>query len=214
MRRNLEVFGLALFVTLAAVAAAAPAAHATQASFTATKYSATLNGEQEGGAVSNYFEYTAGRRWSCEQGSYEGTLLETTEAVTVTPHYTKCEFGGVSTTTHLNGCHYVFEVGTKVSAEHAQGSFSIVCPVGKKIETTWGTCKIHIGAQTIASALTFKNVSAGDVTVEVDTTSKLHYEDTDAFLCPFEGNSTGENGSLVSSIRLEAFVAPVDIDVG
>lgn len=226
MKGNFKALGLAILAAFAMSAVVASSAHATQASFTAESYPVTITGTQEG--ATNYFEATPGRKVECKIATYEGTLKEASTELTVTPTYDECTetSTGFGATVDLNGCHYIFTVGTKTSSTDAHGEVHVKCPVGNKISITVATCTVHVTPQT--RKVTYTNLPANVdtpkkfVTVDVDVTNEIHYEDTDGFLCPFEGNSTGTNGSFVSNVRVKGYKDPsthinanlIGIDVG
>lgn len=206
MRGNLKVLGLAFVAMLAMSAFTASAAQAlTQGQFTADGYPAVAHGTEEGEA--NFLEATPGSKIECDS-TYEATLSGPSTKLTVTPHYTNCPGGRV---VDLNGCHFEFSAGTNTSASDTHGTAAIICPVGKQIEVTvilFGStiCAVDIPAQSGLTGVTFTNVANGDVTVDVDITNQIKYQDTDiSGLCPFSGNQSHTDGDFVSTVLMQGF---------
>ena len=218
MRRNLKALGLALLAAFAMSAVVASAAQAeAPAEFTAAEYPAVLTGHEEE-EKAEFFEFTPGNKTECSDVTYEATLTEASTEVTVTPHYTGCTASGVGTNFNLNGCHYKFTAGTATSSTVAHGAVHVICPPNKQIEVVvgGGLCVVDIGPQTLAAGITYTNIKGGGpgtktphdyVTVDIDITGKLKYTDTDTggIFCPFAGNHTTENGSIVSTVILKGY---------
>jgi hypothetical protein len=215
MRVNLGTLGLAFLAMIATSAVVASTAQATP-QFTADQYPYVVTGKQEG--ATNYFESTPGFKVECADAIYEATATDATASLTVTPHYSGCVAtqGGLEPTAtfHLNGCHYSLTAPTAITEEDVNGQAAIKCPEGKRITITVVTCQIHLKEQSLGGAsgeVTYTNKAAGGetpkpyVTVDLDITEKIHYEETDGFLCPFSGNNTGTNGSLVSSVLVKGY---------
>jgi hypothetical protein len=191
--------------------------------FTTTEFPSVLYGTQEGEPTKglNYIETTSGRRTECHIAEYEATMDAAAQSITVTPHLAQCSSSGVSTTTDLNGCHFKFYAGTKVSTtEVAGGKADIVCPVGKSITVTVGPgiCETHIPPQTGLtntetgkSGITYTNEgseSSASITIDINV-NNLTYTETDtpsSFLCPFTSHTThGTNGRWASSVLLAGY---------
>lgn len=210
MKGNLKVLLLALVAALALSAMTASAAFGT-AKFTTVsgEYPSVAIGEQESSLHTlSYFEATPGEKIGCKVAKYEGTLTEASTNLTITPHYRECQATGaltVNATVDLNGCDFLFEALTNTSATDTHGAAKVVCPAGQKITVTAATCSVHVFPQTIKKGITYTNLANGQVTVDVDVTNEIHYEDTDGFLCPFSGNTTGTNGNFVSSVLVKGF---------
>jgi hypothetical protein len=226
MRTDLKALGLALLAAFAMSAVVASAAHATSKFTTANgDYPVVLTGTQEGNgsAANNYFESTTGNKVHCPEAAvkYEATITEARTSVTVTPHYgsttnSTCisTAGGleVTLTVHLNGCHFVINALANTSATDTHGSAQLVCPSGTEITITTVTCVTHIPPQTISSGITYTNIPAHGttledyITVDVDVQNAITYTETDAFLCPYQGNTHTGEGDLRASVRVKGFV--------
>jgi hypothetical protein len=223
MRVNLKALGLALLAAFAMSAVMASAAHATS-KFTASAYPTVITGTQEGNGseANNYFQSTTGNKVHCPEldVKYEATITEASTSVTVTPHYgsttsTPCDAtagGTFDATIHLNGCHYIFNALTNTSATDTHGSAELKCPTGTEITITVVTCVIHIPPQTISSGITFTNIAAHGptledyITVDVNVENGITYTETDAFLCPFNGNTHTGEGDFKASVSVKGFV--------
>ena len=215
MRRTFKTMGTAAIVTLLLGAIAATAAQASkQAEFTAEKYDSVFTLYPHSGVVEweDYFEFTPGSKLECHVETHEAKLEAASTKLTVTPHFGDCTLTGgfIETRIDLNGCHAVLEAGTTVG-EEVQGSVQIVCPPNKQIEVTSGPCKVDVPAQTVTGALTFTNLpvhgatNATYITIHVDVKDKMHYIDTDGFLCPFQGTETRTDGDWVSTLVVKGY---------
>jgi hypothetical protein len=230
MKSKLMALCLVCLGAVAIGSVAASTAHAT-AKFTAKEYPAvfTATQEDEENAGDNYFEMTPGRKVTCAHSKYEATLGAAATKITVTPHFGKKEGAseeckdaatGIAVQIHLNGCHFEFEAITYTAAdETTHGKANIICPAGKKITITAATCTVHIqgsadGKNKGLTGVTFTNKAAVAtktpepfVTVDVEIKNQIHYEDTDGFLCPFEGSNTNTNGTFVTTVAVKSFKA-------
>jgi hypothetical protein len=221
MRIDLKALGLALLTAFAMSAVVASAAQATS-KFTASAYPTVLTGTQEGATAENYFQTTDGYRVHCPSGNvkYQATVTEDSTSITVTPHFDDTQSSqcvttsGIeaSSTTHLNGCHFVISALTNTSATDTHGSAQLVCPTGTEITITTVTCVNHIPPQTINSGITFTNIPGGGatpedyITVDVDVQNQITYTETDAFLCPFNGNTHAGTGDFKATIMVKGYV--------
>jgi hypothetical protein len=184
-----------------------------------------------GGSVpgENFFESTPGNKVHCTTATYESTVAAAANAttITVTPHYAGCTAtpsggGSVNATVDLNGCDYTFSALTWTAAgDTTHGTAQVDCTdPNQTITVTIATCQIHIKPQhigdtphpnpTIEKPITFTNKAAGGstlhpyVTVDVDATT-VHYLETDGFLCPFSGDTTGTEGRFKSTVVLKGY---------
>jgi hypothetical protein len=150
--------------------------------------------------------------------------------ITVTPHYANCTAtpaggGAIAATIDINGCDFEFSALTYTAAEDtSHGTAEVKCPTGTTITLTIATCQIHINPQhlgntphpspTIGKSITITNRPAGNgtskpyVNIHTDVTT-VHYLETDGFLCPFSGDTTGTDGRFKStiSIKIARFVS-------
>jgi hypothetical protein len=46
---------------------------------------------------------------------------------------------------------------------------------------------------------------SGQITIQTNAKQKVHYEEIDGFLCPFEGNTTATEGTLVGQVLIKGF---------
>ena len=150
---------------LAMTAVAASAASADD--LTSESSPVTLTGKQSG--AGDVYTTTAGTI-KCKEVKYTATNVATpTTAVDVTPNYPEktsggeqnCTGFGFPTKVATNGCTYTFTLGAATT-----GGFDIVCPAGQEITVTASSagvtkCILHVGAQNIASSLTYSNTGSG-----------------------------------------------------
>jgi hypothetical protein len=228
MKIDLKALGFALLAALVLSLATAAMAQAT-AKFTAKEYPAvaTATQEDEENLGDNYFEMTPGRKVTCAHSKYEATLGAASTKITATPHFGKKEGGseeckdvgtGFAAQIQLNGCHFELEAITYTAGdETTHGKTNIICPAGKKITVTVATCTVHIlgsadGKNQGLTGVTYTNKAAVAtktpepfVTIDVEIKNQIHYEDTDGFLCPFEGSNTNTNGTFVTTVAVKTF---------
>jgi hypothetical protein len=223
MRVNLKALGLALLAAFAMSAVVATAAHAT-AKFTTVNedYPVVLTGEDEAPTSETYFESTPGSRTHCPAANvrYEATVEQASTSITVTPHFgdttdSPCvgTAGGLEpkATIHLNGCDFKFTALANTSATDTHGTADLVCPQGTEITITIVTCVVHIPPQHINHGITYTNIPGGGatphdyITVDVNVVDTITYTETDAFLCPFNGNTTAHDGDFKASVRIKGY---------
>jgi hypothetical protein len=213
MGTHLKTIGAGALAALAMSAAMASAAHAAE--FTAEKYPAVITGHVEkivleaGGGI---LESTTGTTVRCAEETEEGTLAMKSRFLLSTIHKGQCTSSlGFTASYALNGCDFTFEAGEATSEEEAHGTMGIVCPAGKSITVTAGTCVIHIPAQVGLTGIKFTN-KPGDAktpkpwtTVDVDVNDQIRYVETDGFLCPFSSSGEGSNGDFETLIEMKAY---------
>lgn len=160
MIRNLKALGLALVAVFAfsALSASAASAQSEQGTLTADG-PVTLTGEETGTLFQNAFTNSLGKV-TCDGSTYTGhkvlTHSETTAgkehellpsgstSATITPHYsTHCTahiavLGTRPATVTMNGCDYVFDIGSTTPAGNTLGTYGVsadlVCPPEKDVE--------------------------------------------------------------------------------
>lgn len=153
MIRNFKALGLALvavFAFSALSASGASAQHSQQGVLTAPE-PVTLTGEDTGEPTDNALTGPLGRI-SCAHGTYTGHKYDETPhelipsgatTATITPSYSGCHaiipiLGTRPATVTMNGCDYVFHVGTTTPEDNTEGTYGVTatidCPDGKAIE--------------------------------------------------------------------------------
>lgn len=200
MTRNLKALGLALVAAFALSAVVASGASAAT-SFTSGSDSTILTSKAIGNQVFSTGESTV----SCEEVTTDNTTTGTSATeITAEPTYSgNCKItigslGTLNATIDMNGCHYLFTIGTEVH---------ILCPEGKQIEVTatiLGTPRkcLDIHAQTPTSPVVHyinaTNAATGKMDVEVESTVEgITYEKTGS--CAFgtiEGNDANYKGKV------------------
>jgi len=210
MIRNLKVLGLAVVAVLALTAMMASAASA--ASYTASSYPATATGANTKG--SEVFT-TEGGKVECDS-HFEGSLNAASSTLTVTPKYTSCEaFGFLEATVNMEGCDYLFHATSTTTTD-----VDVVCPAGKSIKITAGTCKVEIkgvvevthkegekvvvtvaginqGLKSVGTSSPFPNVIA-----KPNVTGIAYTVTQDGFLCPFNGTGNKTGATYTGEVTL------------
>jgi hypothetical protein len=202
MFHKLKTLGVALVAVLALTAVAASAASAN-GSYTASSYPTTGTGTSLKG--NDTFTTEAGNVECASH--FQGTLTEESSSLTVTPTYTECRaFGFLSATVNMNGCDYKF--GTPSGSGDAYtAKVDVVCPAGKSVEISAGTCKTTIGSQTgLSNVGITNNTAAGDVSVQSNVSGVAYTVTQDGFGCPFNGTGakTGASYTQHSAITFDS----------
>jgi hypothetical protein len=171
--------------------------------YTASSYPTTITASS---AVGNGTFVTEGGSVECAS-HFQGTIAASSPTLTVTPTYTGCKaFGFLGMTIVMNGCDYSFKSPTG-SGDNWSAGIDIVCPAGKVIEITAGTCKITIGSQsTGGSAAITNNTAAGDMLIKPNLTGIGYTVTQDGFGCPFAGTGakTGATFTQHSAITFDS----------
>jgi hypothetical protein len=174
---NIKVFGPALAATLTISAVIAAPAFATPFSFKAEKVQTQLTAKQHAG--NDVLALDTGKL-ECAEVAYAGEQkVSPTGEYLVTPTYSGCTvFGFANTPIDLNSCQYRFKTVTKEFGNF-EGSFDIVCPVGKVIEITSFGCTVTIGSQSGLKKVTYTNLGAGttrEITIDLNLAG-IKYEE-------------------------------------
>ncbi len=110
------------------------------------------------------------------QGTYSaGTKTYKASSILLSPTISGCKTGGQTVFVESNGCQF------ELTEPHASGTvfalnpFVISCPAGKDMvfNLKTGGCLWHVGAQSISSASTVKNVGTGK-TRSLEVTFGIH----------------------------------------
>jgi hypothetical protein len=183
MLRNLKTLGLALVAVVAMSAVVASAASAVP-SFTCAAYPCTVTGSNTAG---NETLTTPGGTVQCDS-HFQGTATAASSTLSITPSYDpNCRAFGFFGAVHENGCSYLFHALSQIGAGHYNHSVDVVCPAGKAIVITGGTCEVDIPAQTGLSSITTQNLANGTITVVPNISNITLNVTKDGFGCPFPG---------------------------
>jgi hypothetical protein len=202
MSGKAALLGVCVLITAAISAFSASTALGTATSdlFTGQTYPVTVHGVETHG---NTTIVTEAGTATCEH-TVHGELSVASQTLTLKPTFTNCTaFGFASATVAVEGCDYLYHVTTKLAADKYQAHMDIVCPAGKSIKITTGTCKMEIKGQTGLTTVDFDDMttmpeSGNDVTL-TDTVTGVAYTVTeDGFLCPFAGTGAKVNGEFKS----------------
>jgi hypothetical protein len=191
-------------VALAAIALVAVFASAAHAStFTAEKYPATISGTQVGEHV---FSIENNLNVKCQNATFSGTLSAASSTQTINPTYSNCvAFGFLNSTVNFNGCDYLFHAGEEVAVDKHKGTVDIVCPVGKSIVISAGTCEVQIGGQAGLGASNIENNTKPlDLTAAGSLTGVKYTKTKDGFGCPFAGLGTKTDGGYAGTATATA----------
>jgi len=178
MIRNLKALGLALLAICALGAVASSAASAAvEHEFHADGETAVSTGKN-----TNTHELLVGSTpVKCKKvetkSTRTGTLVSAgtykVDELTVTPHYTECEFGGKPATVEVMHCAYVFDsdttTGNSTGGEHAQ--VIIECEGTDVITVITSIGTFTVGPQTIKDGISYKNDPSNKNAVEVVATA-------------------------------------------
>jgi hypothetical protein len=210
MTCNLKALGLALVAMLAmsAVVASAASAQATPTQkFTAMDgtYPEAFHGTNVAGQET--FTTEAGTL-ECAS-TFSGSIAEPTQAITVTPVYAGCKwFGFLNATIAIEGCNYKFKLTTTLTSPHRyQAHVDVVCPAGKSIKITAGTCVVTIGEQLNLTTVDLENRADTKAVLVRPTVGGINYTVvTDGFGCPYAGTGakTGATYTLHSATSVSS----------
>jgi hypothetical protein len=165
MTRNLKALGLAV---LAICTMSASAASAQQGKLTSDG-PVTLHIKENPPPAVNAPVVAFGAETKCPSSSYTGHRYNVTPhsriesgatTVTVTPHYSQseCTSSGFSSTIDMNGCDYVFHIGSTTGG--VAGTYGVtadvVCPVGGHIVVTVWNGQTHVAPAFIVCTVTVK----------------------------------------------------------
>jgi len=199
MTRKLKVFGLVLVAICSMSAMIASAAQAVP-QFTAGTYPATVTGSGGEKAGEKFTLGAADDNVSveCNTSEYHGVLAEASSTLEVTPHYTNCKaFGFLNATVTVEGCKYVFHA-TEKSGTSYKAHVDVVCPAGKSIKISAGTCTTEVKGQT--GLTTAKGTNSGtNVLVKPEVSGVAYTVTADGFGCPLTGTGNKTGATYTSS---------------
>ena len=187
MIRNLKTLGLALLAMSALSVGAPAAAQALESPIFEIDAAgeATLTGEQVevGSHKDHTFTLSSGRGFTCNVAKFEGTAVNGTNELTLTPTYDECFSNGTQpTTVTTNGCKYRLSGGSLVDAHSIkEAEVHLVCPEGSELEIhvysshnnhTEGTilCTYKVAPFTNETANAYQNTTNARHDVDVTTT--------------------------------------------
>jgi hypothetical protein len=202
MTRNLKALGLALVAMLAmsaVVASAASAQSVPTQKFTAmdNTYPESFHGVNAAGQET--FTTEAGTV-ECAS-TFSGTANAASQHIVATPVYTGCKaFGFLNATVAMEGCNYTFQLTTTLTNPHRyQAHVNVVCPAGKSIKITAGTCVVTIGGQTGLTTVDLENRADTKAVLVRPTVGGINYTVvTDGFGCPFTGTGAKTGATYTS----------------
>ncbi|HYG96177.1 MAG TPA: hypothetical protein VD741_03625 [Solirubrobacterales bacterium] len=201
MIRKIKALGVALVAVLALAAVLASAASA--ANYTASSYPTTGTGES---ALGNDVFKTEAGTVECKV-HYQGTIAAASETLTGSSTYSNCKaFGFLSATVNTNGCDATAKAPVG-SGDKYTATGNLVCPLGKSIEITAGTCVVAIGNQSSVGTVALVNQTAsGDVTVQANLNSIAYTVTKDGIGCPFAGTGakTGATYTQTNPITVDS----------
>ena len=207
--RYLKMLSLA---ALAAMAVSALTASAASANFRAAEAGGKIHGKQ---TVKHVFK-VEGDAVECKAAEFEGPIQATSqETVLVSATYKECiAFGFPSATVNMNGCEYEFNQPTETGENQFEGTTSLVCPEGKEVVMTAGTCEAKVpGYQTETehvnqelSKVLYHNKKATEpwkVEVVAELSGIRVLKAKDGFLCQFNGTGWTETGTYTGTTLME-----------
>ena len=196
---NLKTLGIVALAVLALSLIGASAASALN--YTASSYPTTGKADSQ---VGNDVLTTEAGALECKK-HFQGTLNGPSSTLTITPIITGCKaFGFLNATVTMNGCDYLFTEPTG-TAPSFSAIVDVVCPVGKVIEISAGTCKVTIGPQGPLSSVAISNTGT-DVSVKATITGIAYTVVADGFGCTYSGTGakTGAKYTQESSVTFDS----------
>jgi hypothetical protein len=214
MTRKFKTLGVALFAVLALTAIAASSASA-EGKITCSSYPCTITGES---AVGNSTFITEAGTVECK-GHAQATLAAASSEITITGTATNCKaFGFLNATVNTNGCDGLSTTPVQIAPDEWTARGHMLCPPGKVIELTAGTCKVTIGPQNPSGHTIITNTTAPTPNV-VDLTGHatgVNYTVvTDGFGCPFAGTGAKTGATITQHTPITAkATAGQDVHIG
>jgi hypothetical protein len=145
----------------------------------------------------------------CNTTSYTATATAATfNSLTVTPSYANCLTTSTNTNipVHVNGCTYTFTVA-KGTTNNTEQTVHLLCPAGKKIETTHPSCTVSTHPQTLNTGLTYTHITEnGKNAITLDL--NLQFATTRHGACQLIAPTNGQQ-TLKGSLTLKGFNGPV-----
>jgi hypothetical protein len=236
MIRNLKTLGLAAMAVMAfgAVMAASASAQVQGVITSDNGQAKTLRGTEiaEGqnkltafGLTTTCAHEVAGKKTEYtghEVGSLVNGVPNGATEATITPHYRGCTTLGFPTTVNMNGCDYIFKIGTTTGGvAHTYGvTATVKCPVGQHIHVEVFTNSTHTPANRFCTIVATEKTGANDLYTGLHATDQTNGHirihgtvegltldkttgDTDSapLLCT---NQTTEAGKLDVDVTVEA----------
>jgi hypothetical protein len=218
MARKIKVLGLtvmAIFALGAISAQAALAAPEFTGFNTNTKLdeASTVTGTQVG--EQEYLFSAGGTPVKCTTAGLTGSAAAKSTTLTVTPSWAGCTSnnGNNPVDIRVNGCEYKFALAVKVVEDLYEGTFSVVCPAGKKIEfevtTEMGAmrkCLDTIEPQMGISRVDFRDETKAaptDLKIEMLTTNLVNTTDDEKAKCGVN-QELHKDGSLLGTTTVTA----------
>jgi len=167
--------------------------------FQADQYPATLNAQQAAGdpLVLGVEEGTL----TCSTATATGSLPSgADQTLQLAPSFSGCVMLGREAAVSMNGCTYQFHGGSG-----ATKPMDILCPAGKEITVSAGTCRISISAQTGLSAVEASNDTASKpqkLNLDIGVTGLTYTKTLDGLLCQFKGTGTKTDGTYAGTLSV------------
>jgi hypothetical protein len=172
----------------------------TAPSFKAGFYPATIHGSVTKGSETIT---TEGGTVQCAT-AYHAELKEASTTLELAPTFSECTaFGFNGIPIHSNSCRYLLHVSEQTAEDNFKSTFDIVCPAGKSIVVTGGTCIVEIPAQSGLGSVALVNDTEAspkkDITFQPNVAGLSYKVTQDGFGCPFAGTGSKTGGSLTAS---------------
>ena len=194
--KHIKTLGL-LAVAVMALAAFFGTASASAATFTAGASGKKINET----TLANHVFSVTGNKTECTNITYTGSTEGTdTSAQMVTPKYEGCTAFGFAATVTVTNCTYNLLASGEVKVEKAGGAEA--CSITIKVNNVFAQCEVTIGAQNIASAVTYSNGS-GDIVVKVNASTIKDEVKVSSGLCPLT-KGTHSNASYTGESTVQA----------
>lgn len=165
----------------------------------------SILGEQAGEPF--IFTIENGTGIECKKATYTGEVNKAVQELEVLPSYSECNVFGAAATVNMEGCKYRFNANTN--------DVDLVCPAGKVVKATVGTCEVQFGSQEGLKSITYVNNGGPPktVTVEAAVTGVKYNKTKDGALCPLAGTGEKADGEFTGDTLVKGFQGETQVGV-
>lgn len=187
--------------------------------FEASEYTANVSSQQQG-SDPVIFSTEAGKL-KCTSVTASGSMPAATSSLKLTPSFpdaSGCEFRKsngqelfAEAEVAVNGCQFIYHPG---DSGGPTTTMDIACTEGRSIEVTTGTCKFSIGSQSGLGMITstLNSLTNPDtIDMNLNVSGFKYTKIKDAWLCPFIGTGTAQDGGISGSQALSASAGDLKI---
>lgn len=139
----------------------------------------------------------------CAVNAFGGKLEEATSEITLARLAGECVAFGFEAEMAPEGCRYELQAVWELAEDKYDADLNLVCPMGKSIKITAGSCKVEIPTQWGLGGVEIANDTANsDITVTPEVTGLSYVVTQDGLGCPFAGTGTKSDGAVSSAEAL------------